>query len=108
LIVLSKTHAADPTGSAHASLVALSQTVDVFFKVRPGDPRGNGDGLTLHSRCEYLLTDHRCGGLPAGNLCIPLLAIAGPSALPSRGSRAEQPAFSLKGYGAAAFASLRE
>jgi hypothetical protein len=39
-------------GSAHASVLrSLSQTVDVFFKVRPGIGLAD-DGLTLPSRCE--------------------------------------------------------
>ena len=47
--------------SAHASCVAFSQTVDVFFKVRPGDLRANGDGLTLPSQCETHQVQLQCG-----------------------------------------------
>ncbi len=53
---------------AHMRLsLHFGQTVDVFFKVRPGDLRGSGDGLTLHSRCENPPVALHVGERPAGN-----------------------------------------
>jgi hypothetical protein len=60
--------------SGHAPCVAFSQTVDVFFKVRPAISEASGDGLTLPSRCETHLAGssvERTGG----KRVVPLVAI---------------------------------